>query len=129
MGIFKGLKTALSNDGSLAEYWNRLTDEKRIDDIIEESYKKPQLIYKHSNRCSTCWFSKSELENSAGEISSKASMHFVDVVASRSVSNKLAEVLNVRHESPQAILVKDGKAVWDTSHGSIKGKKVLDQLK
>ena len=128
MGILDGIKNAFSGDDSTADFWNQLTEEGQIDQILEQSKNQPQLIYKHSARCSVCWFSKSELENAADEIGSQADMNFVDVINSRNVSNKLAEVLGIKHESPQVILIKDGEAIWHDSHGSIKGAKVLEQL-
>lgn len=128
MGLLEGIKNAFSGDDAKADFWNDLTEDAQIDELIEQSKDKPQLIYKHSARCSVCWFSKSELEGAAEKITSKASMNFLDVINSRSVSNKVAEVLGIKHESPQAILLKDGKAVWHDSHGSIKGRKVLELL-
>lgn len=128
MGILDGIKNAFSSDDSTADCWNQLTEEGQLDQVLKQSKSNPQLIYKHSARCSVCWFAKSELENAADEISSQADMNFVDVINARGISDKLADKLGVRHESPQAILVKDGEAVWHDSHGSIKGAKVLEAI-
>lgn len=43
----------------------------------------------------------------------------VKVIEDRPVSNEIAARLGVKHESPQAILVRSGKAVWHASHGRI----------
>ncbi|MDZ7715838.1 MAG: bacillithiol system redox-active protein YtxJ [Balneolaceae bacterium] len=128
MGILDRIKNAFSGDDTKADFWNQLTEEGQVEQVIAQSKSKPQLIYKHSARCSVCWFAKSELENVADEMGPQADMNFVDVINSRNVSNKLAEVLNIRHESPQAILIKNGEAVWHESHGAIKGAKVLEQF-
>lgn len=118
-----------SQSGSeLAEQWNKLTDEGAVEKVIRESENKPQLIYKHSGRCSVCLFSKSNLEQHAGDISEVADMNFVDVIGSREVSNNIAEKLNVRHESPQAIVLKRGEVIWHASHGSVKSAQILNAL-
>jgi len=41
------------------------------------------------------------------------------LIAHRDVSNSIAEQLEIYHQSPQMILVKDGKAIYNASHGSI----------
>ena len=116
------------NGTRMAEDWNILADNSAVEDAIRKSEEKPQLIYKHSGRCSVCVFAKSNLEHGAEEISEVADMNFVDVIASRGVSNYIAEKLNVRHESPQAILLDQGKIIWHDSHGSVKSAKILDQV-
>jgi bacillithiol system protein YtxJ len=58
-----------------------------------------------------------------------ADMHFVNVVRSREASDKIASELDVRHESPQAILVDQGEVVWHGSHGSIDADAILEYFK
>jgi len=129
MSFIEGLKNMFSQNGTrMAEDWNILADNSAVEDAIRKSEEKPQLIYKHSGRCSVCVFAKSNLEHGAEEISEVADMNFVDVIASRGVSNYIAEKLNVRHESPQAILLDQGKVIWHDSHGSVKSAKILDQV-
>mgnify|MGYP002475528421 CR=1 FL=1 len=62
------------------------------------------------------------------ELSLKVKPYFVDVIAKRNVSNQLAEELNIQHESPQAILVKNGRAVESVSHMTISGKWLKESL-
>lgn len=129
MSLIDSFKNVFSNSTvETGEYWNRLTDEHQIGEIIEQSQNTPQLIYKHSYRCGVCRFSKSELENASDTLTSRAGMHFVDVNASRKVSNKIVEKFDVRHESPQALLVKNGEVVWHKSHGSIKADSLINCL-
>lgn len=128
MSIFEGIKTMFSGSGSDTANWNAVEKGSEVDRIIEQSYQQPQLLYKHSNRCSVCWFAKSELEKVAEAIKAKAEMHFVDVIKSREVSNYIADKLGIRHESPQAILVNGGEVVWHDSHGTINSATILDVL-
>lgn len=130
MGFFEGVKNIFSKSGTeLVEEWNTLTGESAVEEAISRSENKPQLIYKHSGRCSVSLFSKSNLEQHAAEISKVADMNFVDVIGSREVSDYIARTLNVRHESPQAILLDQGEVIWHASHGSVKSAKILEELK
>lgn len=125
MGLFNSVKNAFSGSDT-SEIWEIITDPSQIDSIIEPSKEKPQLIYKHSHRCSVCFVSKGDLEMAADDIKEHADMHFVNVVRSRDASNKIASKLDVRHESPQAILIDKGEVVWHGSHGSIDADAVLE---
>lgn len=128
MSIFDGIKGMFSNSNSNHINWNTVEETGEIDRIVEQSQRRPQLLYKHSDRCSVCWFAKSELEKSADAIQTDARMHFVDVINSRAVSDYIAEKLNIRHESPQAILVDKGEVIWHNSHGAIGSADILNAL-
>lgn len=125
MGLFNSVKNAFSGSDS-SEIWDMITDSSQVDPIIEASKEKPQLIYKHSHRCSVCFVSKGNLEMASDSIEEYADMHFVNVVRSREASNEIASELDVRHESPQAILVDQGEVVWHGSHGSIAADAILE---
>ncbi len=125
MGLFNSVKNAFSGSDT-SEIWEIISDSSQVDSIIEASKEKPQLIYKHSHRCSVCFVARGDLEQSADEIQEHADMHVVNVVRSRDASNKIASDLDVRHESPQAILIDKGEVVWHGSHGSINADAILD---
>jgi bacillithiol system protein YtxJ len=128
MGLFNSVKNAFSGSDT-SEIWDMISDSSQIDPIIEASKEKPQLIYKHSHRCSVCFVSKGNLEMASDNIKEYADMHFVNVVRSREASDKIASELDVRHESPQAILVDQGEVVWHGSHGSIDADAILEYFK
>lgn len=130
MSIIKEIKNLFAANGTdTSERWNVLNDTSQVDEVLQQSHQQPQLIYKHSNRCGTCMFAKSEIEKSSGDIKEKAGMNFIDVIRTRGVSDYLAEKLNIRHESPQAILLVDGEVVWHDSHSAIKSNKILEALR
>ena len=129
MSFIEVLKNMFSQNGTkTAEEWNILDTKSAVDEAVRKSENKPQMIYKHSGRCSVCVFAKSNLERNIEEISEAADVNFVDVIASREVSNYIAEKLDVRHESPQAILLKHGEVIWHNSHGSVKSAGILEAL-
>ena len=128
MGIFSSIKDAFSGEG-LPEYWSVPEEATQVSNILENSTDRPQLIYKHSYRCATCMFAKKRVEEIAERIKEQAELHFVDVVKSRPISNRIAEALDVRHESPQLLLVHQGEAIWHESHGQITSEAILGELK
>ena len=54
---------------------------------------------------------------------------FVDVIADRAVARGLAAECGVAHASPQAILFRDGRAVWNASHGAITAESLAQALR
>jgi len=80
-------------------------------------FKGPVFIYKHSTRCSVSLFAMKRLQ--FVKSNSKETWVYLDVVAQRPLSLALAEELNIRHESPQLILIADGKVLAHGSHQQV----------
>lgn len=127
MGLFDSVKNAFSGAEN-SDIWEVITDSSQVAPIIEASKEKSQLIYKHSHRCSVCFVSKGALEQAADAIKEDADMYFVNVVNNRKASDLIATELDVRHESPQVILIRDGEAIWNASHGKINADVILEHL-
>ncbi len=73
------------------------------------------VLYKHSDRCGICFRSLREVQKFA-EAHPDVPVFMIDVVADRELSSLAAERLGVVHQSPQAIVVRAGEALWDGSH-------------
>ena len=84
-----------------------MTDEEQLKQLISKSGTKPQVIFKHSTRCSI-----SAVAFQPGDID----FYYLDLLAHRPLSNQVAEVFNVHHESPQVLVIKNGKCIYDESH-------------
>lgn len=97
--------------------WTKLNDEAQLNEIIERSHSKPQVIFKHSTRCSISSMVLSRLERNGKPVS--ADFHFLDLIAHRNLSNKVADIFDVWHESPQILVVRNGQCVYDESHMAI----------
>lgn len=128
MGLFDTVKDAFSGS-TTDDMWNTIMDPSQLDDILEESESRPQLIYKHSHRCSVCFVANGNLESASEDILKHANMHFLNVVRNRDLSDRIASMLDVRHESPQVLLIEDGEAVWHASHGGIDADQILDMIR
>ena len=98
--------------------WRTLTDLGQLNEIIDLSTEKPVIIFKHSTRCSISRMVLKQFENEF-DLKDKVIPYFLDLLEFRNVSNEIASRFGVMHQSPQIILVKDGKAVYNASHESI----------
>jgi bacillithiol system protein YtxJ len=108
--------------------WSNLTEEKQIVEIIDLSNSIPVFIFKHSTTCGISAQAKENLELSFKNSDKSFLFYYLDLLKFRSVSNEVAAILNVHHQSPQLILVHDGKVVFTTSHHKIKANTIDESL-
>lgn len=106
--------------------WTPLRSADELEQLIHLSTQQPQVIFKHSTRCSISSVAKSRLEKA--EAPANATFHYVDLLSFRPVSNAIAEKFAVEHESPQILVIKDGKCVYYESHMGIDMDEIKDQL-
>ena len=99
--------------------WNALTEIKQLDAIVDASAEKPVVIFKHSTRCSISRMALKNFEREYDLAESEAAPYFLDLLEHRDISNEIAQKFQVIHQSPQLILIKDGKAVYNASHSEI----------
>lgn len=105
--------------------WIELTDEQQLETIQQESKEQAVVIFKHSTRCSISSMAKMRLERD--EAPANVKFYYLDLVRYRSVSNKIAEVFQVHHESPQVLLIKNGECTYDESHNGISMSEIEEQ--
>ena len=106
--------------------WISLTNIDDLQLIKEKSFQKPQVLFKHSTRCGTSSLVLSRLER-AKEVPD-ADFYFLDLIRYRSISDKIAHLFNVYHESPQVILIKNGECHYEESHLGIDMFEISDQI-
>ena len=106
--------------------WIELNKMEQLDQIKLDSKSKPVIIFKHSTRCSISSMAKNRFENTYHEVD--ADIYLLDLISYRDVSNAIAETFSVRHESPQALLIKEGVCVLNESHSSISFKNLAAAL-
>lgn len=120
MSFFKNIFNS-SDDKDFKENkinWNELTDLVQLDEIIAISNEKPVAIFKHSTKCSVSRMALKQFENEFNS-SDKITPCFLDLIAHRDISNEIANRFGVTHQSPQLILIKNGKAIYNVSHSDI----------
>ena len=88
-----------------------------MQEIKEKSNARPQQIFKHSTRCSISSMAKNRLDRSFRP--DGIDFYFLDLIKHRNISNKISQEFNVYHESPQVLVIKNGKSIYDQSHSGI----------
>ena len=92
-----------------------------LDRLLSESHTRPLLLFKHSYTCGVSAEALDELVDHLNEDVIAAGMPepqyaMVTVQTDRDVSNAVSKRLEIRHETPQALLVRDGRVIWSASH-------------
>jgi bacillithiol system protein YtxJ len=96
----------------------RIDDQATLENLITDSKQKPVIVFKHSNACSISSRAYREMEKLEG-------VNILEVQSAREVSRELANRTGIRHETPQVIILRDGKAVWNASHFDVKAADVM----
>jgi bacillithiol system protein YtxJ len=103
---------------SVAKELNDLTE---LESLWQASHEKPVLFFKHSTSCPISVRAYQQFQQYLeADASQQAQNALIIVQTARALSNRLAELADVKHESPQAILVHNGKPVWHDSHFELK---------
>src|SRR5579871_2092582 len=101
--------------------WTELDREEQLDDLKEESKSQAILIFKHSTRCSISNTVLNRLErNWKPETLQPIKTYFLDLLSNRNISQRVAELFSVEHESPQLLIVQNGKPSLVRSHLAIR---------
>lgn len=100
----------------------RIDDRATLDNLISDSREKTVLVFKHSNACPISARAYREMEKLDGQV------NLLEIQAAPDLSRELASMTGVRHESPQVILLRDGKAVWNASHFDVNAASVSRAL-
>lgn len=106
--------------------WIDLSQIQQLAEIKELSKIRPQIIFKHSTRCSISSMAKNRLERNAQPETSD--FYFLDLIKYRALSNKIAEDFAVVHESPQVLLIKNTECIYEESHSAIQMDEITEQI-
>lgn len=102
-------------NGIMKELQNR----EELEQVLESSKERPVLLFKHSLTCPISARAYREFTAYLENANPAVSYHLIVVQSARPVSDEVAYRLGVNHESPQALLVRDNKEVWNASHFEI----------
>jgi len=108
--------------------WIIIKSEADFYTLMKNSTDRPQIIFKDSTTCGISAHAKERLTSGFTFIEGKADFHYLDLLALRPVSNLIAQELGVTHQSPQIIVVKNGKAVYVVSHHAIEPEDIARHL-
>jgi bacillithiol system protein YtxJ len=106
--------------------WNALNSPADLDHAVEVSQKQKVMLFKHSTRCSISAAALGRLErNWQANDSQKIVPFFLDLIQHRDVSNLIASRFGVEHESPQVLVIENGKCIYHNSHQGIDYKEII----
>jgi bacillithiol system protein YtxJ len=122
MGIFGQLFGGKKTDRDTrnkAMPWIPLTEREQLDRIAHASFIKPQFIYKHSTSCGISSMVLRMMEGTLNNSHSEADFYFLDLHRYPDISKAVAGEFQVRHESPQLLIITNGQVKATASHGAI----------
>ena len=99
--------------------WKKIESQKDLDAAVEKSSQQKVLIFKHSTRCFISKTVLRSLEKQMQESDKNFGYYFLDLLAYRSISNEIESRFDVVHQSPQLIVLENGKAIYNASHQNI----------
>lgn len=82
----------------------------QLDALFEQSNAKPVVLFKHSLTCPISAGVHRDISNADADI------NIVIMQNARNVSDEIAKRTGIRHESPQAIILRNGKVAYHASH-------------
>jgi bacillithiol system protein YtxJ len=99
----------------------RIDDRTTLDNLISDSKQRAVIIFKHSNACPISARAYREMQQ-------LRDVNLLEIQATPEISREIEKLTGVRHESPQVILMRDGKAVWNASHFDVNAASVSQAL-
>lgn len=108
--------------------WNALSTNEDWNDALSASEKGPVVLLKHSTRCSISSMALNRVEQSLEDLSKVASCYLLDLIAYRDISNTIASAMEVKHESPQVLVLKNRACIYTSSHYDIRPSTILKSI-
>ncbi len=102
--------------------WTEINSENQLHDIWDNLLIKPAVFFKHSTRCSISSMALRNFERNWTPDDTQ--LFFIDLIAHRDVSNLLAKLSKVEHQSPQIIVTSNNTVIYNDSHGTIDAEKI-----
>src|SRR5687767_11198607 len=90
--------------------FTELNDTKRLEELLAKSGDQPVILFKHSD---TCGISARAFREMTKE---EQRFALVTVQTARALSNEIESRFALRHETPQVLIIRDGKLAWSASH-------------
>src|SRR6266508_3092828 len=99
-----------------------INDVAALDRFVAEANGGPAILFKHSNSCGVS-------ARAHGEMSRlNQSVGLVVVQEPRDVSDEIERRYNTPHETPQTLIVRGNKVLWDASHYRVRAHAVEEAL-
>lgn len=106
-----------TGDHTLPTSWSKLTSLEQLEEAEKESFERPVVLFKDSVTCGISAYAKERLQEF--HLDGTCRFYYLDLLSYRDISNEIANRYGVIHQSPQVIILKNGKASFSTSHHQI----------
>jgi bacillithiol system protein YtxJ len=108
--------------------WNKLSEIEQLEEINKASFDTPVMIFKHSTRCSISSSALNRIErNWSNEVDDlKTKPFYLDLIAYRNISNEVAQKWSIEHQSPQVLIIENGKCIYNESHMGIDYNEIIN---
>lgn len=107
---------------SVDNHFRRISESQSFDELLSRSNERPVVIFKHSISCPISAAAYQEM-------SRIQDVSLVEVQTARQLSNEIERRTGVSHESPQVLVLRNGKVVWEATHWDVKEAQVAKALR
>jgi bacillithiol system protein YtxJ len=90
--------------------FTQVADVGALEELFERSRREPVLIFKHSTACPISAAAYQQMSQLGSAVP------IVVVQQNREISREVESRTGVRHESPQALVLRDGQVIWSATH-------------
>lgn len=130
MGIFSRKKTGVKPVIKTQELpWVYINSVDQLNKIIQTTFDKPVLLFKHSTRCMTSAIALKSFNEEWTTGNELCNLYFIDLLAHRDVSDEIEVLTGIKHESPQVIVLKGRDIIYDESHSAIDARRIQSALR
>ncbi|NQD70690.1 bacillithiol system redox-active protein YtxJ [Sphingobacterium shayense] len=98
-------------------HWETLSSVEQLKQLAQKN--SAFIIFKHSTRCSVSSMAKRNLTMELNSVGNDLPIYYLDLIALREVSNYISSKWNIRHESPQILVLKGDSCLYHASHSDI----------
>lgn len=117
MGLFTKLFGSESDQEE--KKWKMLSDSSELASLKISSHTRTQLIFKHSTRCGISSMTLRSFEKMMAGDFPNMDFYLLDLLQHRNISDQIASLFEVPHESPQVLILRNGVVVAHASHYEI----------
>lgn len=107
--------------------WIPLNNSDQLQDILNSD--QTFAIFKHSTTCGISAMAKKNFERFANLVDQSYDVFYLDLLSYRNISNEIATIWHIEHQSPQLLILKGQECLFHESHGSIDFDDLVKQLK
>ncbi|MFT5779205.1 MAG: bacillithiol system protein YtxJ [Crocinitomicaceae bacterium] len=108
--------------------WEQLTSVEQLKKAMDSSSEKPVLLFKHSTRCSISSMAFSGFQSGWEGTEEEITIYYLDLLKYRDVSDEIARLTGVFHQSPQVIVLKNKEVVYTATHSGISARNALQAI-